>query len=401
MSSDAAGILFVLLTTIYFLAPKEAEKEEKMFATRNYDEVVAYFTQQKATDNWDTCMRKEVKFKGIANAPILAPSYVEEFDTTPESIDECMATTKMVAEYPTENGMLIRPFALTAWTAMLERYKSNCGSLSSLQNRKEMDEIPSEIKAANLNNVAPYLRGNAIILRRDSLIQYMGSGTYCPLPVIDLLNSLTEKMAEKFEYFTFIKCAADRELSTVLFDLNDDDLAEKIHQKIGADYDAILEFVTSDVGLKAASLYPFIKNKERTIMIGAPLKLTHDDGHTPEMFGELVPQIMSMFTTAADKISELATVEIYNVRGCFISLAKTLIPTGLKKSIAQEIADVIESKYPYGCTALDIFYELECAVRRNESARGNTNLSATLSMQEMLARVINCKFAEHDHVDNF
>lgn len=373
-----------------------------MFATRNYDEVVKYFEQQKATDNWDTCMRKEVKFIGIPNAPILAPSYVEEFDTTPESIDECMVTTKMLAEYPTEHGMLTRPFALTAWQAMLERYKSNCGSLSSLQNRKEMDEIPPEIKAANLNNVAPYHRGNVIILRRDSLIQYMGSGTYCPLPVIDLLNSLTEKMAEKFEYFSFIKCESDRELSTACFDLNDDELTEKIHQTIGADYDAILEFVTSDVGLKAASLYPFIKNKERTIMIGAPLKLTHDDGHTPEMFGELVPQIMSMFTTAADKISELATVEISNVRGCFISLAKTLMSgTGLKKSIVQDIADTIEAEYPYGCTALDIFYKLESAVRRNESARGNTDLSATLCMQEMLARVITCKFADHDHVDNF
>lgn len=382
------------------------EEPDVLFQSSDVVETEQYFQEQKETDEWSMFNKNEVTMKGIPNAPILVQEEMEGVTGGVESdeahVIKAMETTKMLLTYPGNDGLLTTvPIADTAWTAVLGRYGVDCPAMSLLKDRKSLMELDSEDKASFFNTVAKRFKDKAIVLKRDNMIRFMGSQTYCILPVADLLKELQEKLEEQYPYYNFISCESGYELTRVIYELNDDTLMDSIKKYLKDPYDwkPMLQFATSDIGLRAATLYPIITHDKNEIMIGNGLQLVHDGGSTPDKIRDLVPLIMSLFSDCAEKMERLHNISVQNVRGCFINVAKPIVSgTALTKKAVLYVADTIEKEYPDGCTGLDIYFKLSDTIVYDESIRKEPyKLSEKVNIQEMLARVLGMNIHEFDN----
>lgn len=381
--------------------------EDISFESKDILETENYFKEQKETDEWTMFDKSAAAMKGLPGAPILAQTELDGVDTDITHMQEAMETTKMLLSYPTKKGVKTAPLADSAWNAVLGRYGVDCTAMNILRDKKNMSILDSEEKAAFFNVVAAkYKDDQAIVLFRDNMVRYMGSKTYAVLPVYDLFESLSEGLAEAYPYYNFVECQSGMEVTRMTFELKSDELIERIkkyimkYKKGNAEYSPMLQFVTSDIGLRSATLYPYIKSGNSEVLLGSSINLVHDSGNTPDMFKGLVPLIMSLFNDSADKFEKYSSIQIENVRGCFVNLAKTIVANSvLQKKSVLSFADEVVSEYPSGCTALDLYFKLSDCVVYDEATRKNKySMNEKLTIQEMLARILNLQnIKDFDH----
>jgi len=377
-----------------------ADEQEVLFVSNDLEEVMEHFKTEKETDQWHEVYKKELEVIGVPNAPILAGTYAEEYETDEEKVQEAMEETGFAVKFPTRQGMRKKLLGATSYRALFRRFGLECSAMLNVDDKPKFNALDTAKKAEIINGVAQNFTDKVLVLVRDGLCRYIGSESYAILPVVDLLTNLWEAIGEQFPYAMFNVCRSGLEITECEFDLNDDDIEEKIHETVGEEgMKAMLKFVTSDVGLRAASLYPYLVDKDgRSFLIGKPLTVDHNVPKTVEMIKDEVCRVMTTFRDTSDKVEALSHVLITNVKGCYLNIAKTVCSGSLlRKSTVMAIAEDIEAELGTECTALDIWWKLQDTLLVEDATRDvPMKLNAHLMVQEAIARTLTYNYKEYD-----
>ena len=371
------------------------EYDNIYFETSSFDEAMIHYADEKKHDVWTVLDKGNIRALALPNCPIMAETM--EMDTDGESVKNGMDQTQMAISFNEEGRETKLPLADTALLPILSLYGLDCKKMLSTNTDPDKRE-------QTFNLFAEEEKGGCKILHRNGMVRYVGGQNYSPLPVVDLLETLETGLMDKFPLHKFTECWESNELSEARWILSDPVISQKIKSlniKELDDYEASLVFVTSDVGLHAASLYAYLQRGNNVIPIGTSVGINHV---LPNTTGDMLKQtdkIFSLFDESIDRMLSLSDIEIKHPLGCFINMAKAYLKSYIKKQTILDVGDMLEGKYQVA-TALDIYMELNSCVSRDENERGKSfDMMARLSINEALARALKADFSKLDHVADF
>ena len=354
----------------------------------------------KNKDVYLTIKKADVSAKVIPGGPIMASVNAEHFDSDEDHIrkaseDGCLAFT-----YCDGEAIHAVPFDLNGQMSFLQRIGLSCPMLNSVNANSKHGVMDQYIKEQTIQSVLPLWKDKIIVLIREGMTRYAGSenSAFEQMQQMDLYNYLIEAFADVYPDAAMVMASGDNYETEILFNLQDEDLNEKLTITLGEKAEALVRYATSDVGLRAVSLFPFAKTEHGEIPIGPGLELLHKKPNTAASIKDLVPKLTVSFTDNAKRIDELAATDIAYPRGCFNAIASGIIAkTSLSKKPCYLAADELSMRYPAGCTALSVYLALATAIQQDARIR-ELSQDKVLCMNEALARTLLTPYSEFDHL---
>lgn len=354
----------------------------------------------KKTDKYLTADKSSVSVQEIEGGPIFAALNAKEYDSDEAHILKASEDGCLAFSYKEDGKEHVVPFDQTGQQSFLQRIGLSCPMMNASSDGSRYAAMSQENKVGMIRSVLPLWKDKVIVLIRDGMARYAGSeaSAFEEMQQADLFSHLTDAMQELYPAAVFSYGAGDNSETEVLFHLHDEDLNRQLKEAFGEDAESCILFATSDVGLRAASVFPIAEVKEGIVPIGPALELLHKKPNRAENIRDLVPKLSGSFKEDAEKIAALSKVRISFPRGCFNAITKNLIAkTALTKKTALETADEIQMMYPEGCTGLNIYRMLLAAIQAETLSRELKQWDV-LVMYETLAATLNTSYREYDHL---
>lgn len=353
----------------------------------------------KRTDKYLTVKKSDVTVQEIEGGPIFSMINAETYNSDEGHIQKASEEGCLAFSYTADGKQHIVPFDQIGQASFLQRIGLNCPMMNASTGNTRFDAMSQESKVNAIQSVLPLWKDKVIVLIRDGMARYAGSeaSSFEEMQQADLFDHLTCAMQEEYPYAAFVSASGDNSETEVRFDLQDDTLNANLKKAFGEEVTAQILFATSDVGLRAASVFPIAKIEDMVVPIGPSLELLHKKPNKAADIEGLVPKLSGAFKEDAKAIEELGKTKINFPRGCFNAVAKTLISkTVLTKKVVLDVGDEVEMMYPYGCTGLNVYRALLMAIRAETDSRDLKQWDV-LVMYETLARTLSVSYSEYDH----
>lgn len=371
------------------------------FETADVNELRDKFEEFKRNDKFLTLRKSDVTVVEIPGGPIMAAVNELDFDSDVDHLAKASEQRCLALAYRDEYGHLHKvPFDLTGQESFLQRIGLNCPMFNATEGNSRYDAQSEENKVAAINTVLPLWKDRIIVLVREGMARYAGSeqSAFEDMQQADLFDVLIEEITKTFPGVGIVSGSGDNSETEVLFDLGEYDLNAQLSGLFSADACGLVRYATSDVGLRAASLFPIASIEGEEIPIGPALELPHKKPNTAAKFGEMVPLLVTAFKENSEKLEALCHVQITYPRGAFNAIAREIVAkTSLQKKSAMTIADTIDGMYPDGCNALAVYRLVASAIRLEKESR-ELKQDKVLQMNEALARMLYRDFRDFDHM---
>lgn len=372
------------------------------FATTDTAVLEEVLESFKKNDVYLTIKKSDTSVRTIPGGPVMAMVNATEFDSDEEHILKASEDHCLAIKYYDMGAERFRsvPFDLNGQQSFLQRIGLACPMMNAVNPTSRYGIMDEDIKVQTVNTVLPLWKDKIIVLIREGMARYAGSeaSAFEDMQQMDLYNALMETLADVYPATAMIAASGDNSETEILFDLQDADLNEKLTIALGEPAQALVRYATSDVGLRAVSLFPFAKTEKGEVPIGPALELLHKKPNTAASIKDLVPKLAVSFTDNAERIRDLANTDIAYPRGCLNAVASGIIAkTSLSKRAVYLVADEIGTSYATGCTALTIYLAVATAIRQDACVRSLPQ-DKVLAMNEALARTLLVSYSEFDHL---
>jgi len=351
---------------------------------------------------------------GVPDAPIIAEqigqkipfpttsgcAYERKCDASTESLMDCMKNTKLVIMYPGDNDEQVYPVSIYGLDAMVARAGySGSPVLTATAPKKGVKEMPSATKAMILNEAFPLYAGDdkdqtnptsnkVFVFRCDEQIDYVGSSNYVYVAISEANAAVKEALAEIFPKFTFREATLSREFASFTYNLNDASLKKQLESaflQCGLnihDYDPVLKFTTSNIGISGMNLYPLLVNGRTQMEIELPIKLEHRGDASVEKLKENVRKILMLFRLTPQKINELDDFEIEYPEQAMKNISQA---AGLPQKTFFERAEGFGEEYT-SPTALDLYFAI-CDALGEYTAKETISAFNNMNYMERVCRI--------------
>lgn len=362
-------------------------EEVRLFTDEN--EAKEFISKLEATIDYRIIDKSSMMAGEVINAPILPSSFTtspvvlikkgasdgisfprleggksfvvsESFD---EQMGEAMTETRLVLGSNGEDGTFDpAPLAINALPSLIAQAIGGKSSvLCQTEDKNASAQMPTEIKAAIINEFLSLRKDKAKKYTCDGMVRYIAGDKYVYLPISELVDSLEKNMKAFYPDFSFVKAEISHQYVEYLYLINDKELKEKtddVLQMAGIteNFDPALIFSTSNTGDSGANLYPILYGKGgKVLSIENPEKLEHDGSASIEKFAENVKGLEALFRTSPEKLEALAGIELKYPANAFRNVAfKSNVPVACFSGQAEIFADT----YGDMATALDLYSEI-------------------------------------------
>lgn len=195
------------------------------------------------------------------------------------------------------------------------------------------------------------LYSNAYIRNNEILAAH--SKNYKPLPISELINTLESELQRQYKDFTFECGFYSDEFTIVDYSISDYATITAYKKALNLeDYDVkvVIRFVTSNLGLSGANLYPFVmykrKGTNKYAYVPASSKvitLKHEGEASLEKFRNNAHEMFALTETLPEKLNELKNITIQYPTHCCINLAERV---GIPAKYITEVAENVAFVYP-------------------------------------------------------
>lgn len=368
------------------------------------DQNIAAFERRikelKRTDKFLSVRKNDVSVMEIEGGPIFSMVNAGTYDSDADHIQKATEEGCLAFSYTQDGKEHIVPFDQIGQASFLQRIGLSCPMMNALKQTSRYEAMSQQDKVRTIRSVLPLWKDKIIVLIRDGMARYAGSesSAFEQMQQADLFEHLTDAMQNAYPYAAFVIATGNYAETEVQFDLQDDALSENLKQVFGEDVRAQILFATSDVGLRAASIFPVARLSNMTVPIGPAMELLHKKPNKAEDIKDLVPKLSGAFADGIKNVETLRATEINFPRGCFNAIAKELISkTALTKKTVLAVGDEISLMYPEGCTGYDVYRALLTAVFA-EASSGKLKQWEVLVMHETLAKTLQAGYGQYDHV---
>ena len=353
------------------------------------------------TDIWRCIPADELKSVEIPNMPIFVDQIRKDYNisknVSDESILEVM-TSGMQLGLEVPDGIF--PIGDTGFASVLARAGfQQSSALSGLQEKRNFIPLAPNERSVIVNlGLKTQKESELKILIRDEKVRYVGSSDYSIIAANELFRELKKGLISRFSEVNFVSASASHEYFSIVYEMTDKELIKNFKSVLERnglfceDLRIALRLVTSDVGISAVSLVPALIADSVRRVIGAPLCVTHKDGHNIDNFNEKLSLVYAMFNDCEKALEEMEEKKLINPKGCFLRIAKSI---GFPKKLSlMKMEDFLEKfRNP---TQLDLYWQIYDLYDDFDAESGGLTQTQILDLEEGISR---CIFGGIDNYD--
>ena len=379
--------------------------ESKIFAD-NYsitfnqpDDFLGFLKERKENSLWMTAPSKALQFQPLEKDTPMGNLYMQiyEHNGRAEILADTMENTSILLSV-NGNDYPVRSCALKT---ILERARISGHALS---------KVSTSVFTQILNYCLDVASGDSLIKVADEKVSAVHGGDpkdYAILEMLPLFQRVKDYLEEHFPGCSFLTASFDHSLAMALWSLDgqSDELLDTYRRELaakGLSNRAVkpgLRFMTSDVGVSGANLYPILLmgNGSRIVPLGYPIKTEHKYGVDMDYFDEQLDLLYARFREAIEKQTKLLQIDI---RHPYTTMLTALKRIGAPKKVGYEAADLFLAQHGSApCTAYEIYLAMSEVIFMAQCDGASAGRIAQL--EEIVARALSINWSEYDRAGDF
>ena len=223
------------------------------------------------------------------------------------------------------------------------------------------------------------------------------------LEMLPLFERVKDYLDLRFPGNTFMAANFDHSFATAVWSLDgqSDDLLDTYRREVAAKnikssatVRPALRFMTSDVGMSGANLYPIllIGGGSRILPLGYPIKTEHKGGVDLDYFDEQLSMLYARFTEAIEKQTKLLNIEVSYPNTALLGVLKRI---GAPKKASYEAAESFMAQNGESpCTAYELYLAMSDIIFLAQCDGASGGRIAQL--EEIVARALSVNWNEFD-----
>jgi hypothetical protein len=380
--------------------------ENKVFADsyncsfRDPGEFLDFLKDRKENSVWMTAPSKSLHFQPIEKDTPVGNLYMQVYqhDGRADILADTMENTSLLmsvngTEYP------VRSCAIKT---ILERARISGHALN---------KVSASVFTAILNYCMDVASGESLIKVADDKVSAVHGGDpkdYAVLEMLPLFVRVKDYLDANFPGNTFLTANFDHSFATAIWRLDGqaDDLLDTYRREVAAKnlkssttVTPALRFMTSDVGMSGANLYPILLlgGGSRILPLGYPIKTEHKSGASLDYFDDQLAMLYARFTEAITKQTKLLDIEIRYPNTTLLGVLKRV---GAPKKASYETADSFAAQNGDDpCTAYELYLAMSDVIFSAQCEGASGGRIARL--EEIIARALNVNWLEYDRPGSF
>lgn len=270
-----------------------------------------------------------------------------------------------------------------------------------------LGRIPTFDLAEVLNRCLKAAKGDSIMLKRGDKVCACLSDSYKIMPISELINITEKVLTEKFGELKFVRGENNYTYTTALWELPEvqDELLDKYDASVKQHSRSLHEhnfmpavrFLTSDIGMYAASLFPEFRMKNGAyVRINSGIKVEHKSGGGSdrlEVFESNAHTIFAKFCDLSKTMAAMANCCISYPLNALVGICKK---ASIPKRLASDAYEEIERFCAGGrsCYMDDIYLSIAGSVA--DAGMNGLSTQKQLALEESAAKILNYKWKDFD-----
>ena len=349
---------------------------------------------------WMTAPSNSLEFQSVEKDSQLGNLYMKlyQHDGRAEILADTMENTSIFLnvngkEYP------VRSCALKT---ILERARISGHALN---------KVSTTVFTQILNYCMEVAKGDSLIKIADEKISAVHGGDpkdYAVLEMLPLFQRVKDFLDDEYPGCQFITASFDHSIALAIWSLDGqaNQLLDTYRQELalrGLNSSQTivpgLRFMTSDVGVSGANLYPIllVGHGRRIVPLGYPIKTEHTHGSNMDYFDEQLNLLYARFNEAIEKQTKLLQIEVQYPYNTMLGALKRI---KAPKKASYEAADLfLAQNGNRPCTAYEIYLAMSEVIFMAQCEGAGAGRIAQL--EEIIARALGIHWHEYDRPGDF
>lgn len=278
------------------------------------EQFLSFLEERKEHSQWMTAPSSSLTFQSVEKDSHLGNLYMKlyQHDGRAEILADTMENTSI---FLSVNGREY-PVRSCALKTILERARISGHALN---------KVSTSVFTQILNYCMEVAKGDSLIKVADEKISAVHGGDpkdYAILEMLPLFQKVKDYLDEEYPGCKFITASFDHSLALAIWSLDgqSNQLLDTYRQELqikGLNGNQVmlpgLRFMTSDVGVSGANLYPIllVGHARRIVPLGYPIKTEHKNGVDLDYFEEQLGLLYARFKEAIEKQMKLLQIEVH------------------------------------------------------------------------------------------
>lgn len=286
--------------------------EDKYSTTfSSYEDMRHYHEELSAHTLWCKCKVHDLHIEPLdAASPLYGDLSAFASGVSMEAVEDTSRNLGLAMQI----GVEMYPIRMTAYKTLLDRAKISGTVLNKLSRAK---------LARTLNDCLEVYGSDALLLIRDEKVSAAHSGDptdYSILPIDKLLQTLHEKLEERFPGNNFSTGYSDHAITSASWTMPDqkEELLgtyEKLLKAQGKTMIASklipgIRFITSDTGVASAKVSALLMGTQYPIHIGGCVAVDHRHQSNVNDFNNVLDQLFAQFQDSVGKLQKLLEIPL-------------------------------------------------------------------------------------------
>ena len=362
-------------------------------------EFLDFLRDRKEHSQWLTAPSKSLQLQSIEKDSAFGNLYMQlyQHNGRAEILADTMENTSIMLsvqgqEYP------VRSCALKT---ILERARISGHALN---------KVSKEVFTQILNYCLGVASGDSLIKVADEKVSAVHGGDpddYAVLEMLPLFEKVQDYLESEFPGCHFMTGSFDHTLAMAIWSLDgqSDELLDTYRRELlakGLGNKVIrpgLRFMTSDVGVSGANLYPIllVGSANKIVPLGYPIKTEHSNRANMDYFDEQLRLLYARFEDAIEKQMKLMHIDIQYPYTAMLGALKRV---GVTKKLSYEAADMFAAQNGLDpCTAYEVFLAMTEVIFLAQCNGATAGKIAQL--EEYVARTLSINWHEYDRPGDF
>lgn len=364
------------------------------------EQFLSFLEERKEHSQWMTAPSSSLTFQSVEKDSHLGNLYMKlyQHDGRAEILADTMENTSI---FLSVNGREY-PVRSCALKTILERARISGHALN---------KVSTSVFTQILNYCMEVAKGDSLIKVADEKISAVHGGDpkdYAILEMLPLFQKVKDYLDEEYPGCKFITASFDHSLALAIWSLDgqSNQLLDTYRQELqikGLNGNQVmlpgLRFMTSDVGVSGANLYPIllVGHARRIVPLGYPIKTEHKNGVDLDYFEEQLGLLYARFKEAIEKQMKLLQIEVHYPYATMLGALKRI---GAPKKASFEAADMFmahNGNRP--CTAYEIYLAMSEVIFMAQCEGAGAGRIAQL--EEIIARALSIHWPDYDRPGDF
>ena len=364
------------------------------------DDFLRFLRERKENSLWMTAPSKSLQFESVEKDSQFGNLYMQlyQHNGKAEILADTMENTSIMLKVHGQDY----PVRSCALKTILERARISGHALN---------KVSTAVFTQILNYCLDVASGDSLIKIADEKVSAVHGGDpkdYAVLEMLPLFQKVKDYLEDEYPGCQFLTASFDHSLALAIWSLDgqSDQMLDTYRRELNAKglngrmaVRPGLRFMTSDVGISGANLYPIllVGSTNKIIPLGYPIKTEHRSGVDLDYFEEQLDLLYARFKDAIDRQVKLLQIELQYPYTTMLGVLKRI---GAPKKISYEAADLFLSQGgDKPCSAYEVYLAMSDVIFMAQC--DGANASRIAQLEEIIARALNINWHEYDRPGDF